>query len=115
MSAACARSKACVNEYGANSTRAMERWLGGSVLPHSAFMDGCSRHCDGGKRPLDPRHIRVDGDSPLQAFAAWRASLARRGAARRVWHQAGSYPCGSCCGALEEPVESAVAAGVWAE
>jgi len=106
MPPSCALSAPCVEAYGTNATRAMRRWLGASTVAHGAFMDGCSRHCDGGLRSVDPLRMQVDSVTPLRAFAVWRASLGRASeegvaSARRVWFQPGSYPCGACCGGAE--------------
>ena len=97
MPPSCAASTACVNSYGANSTRAMHAWLRHSPSPHAAFIDACSRHCDDGPHVVDPLAMQAGGLSPLQAFAAWHASLSNGRLAPAVWQQPGSYPCRACC------------------
>jgi hypothetical protein len=97
MSSACALSPECIEAYGRNSTSAMHTWLASSNMPHGAFMDGCSRHCDGPTANVSPLKMHVvGGTSPLQALATWYTT--RAAMARRVWQQSASFPCGACCG-----------------
>ena len=96
MNATCAQSASCVNAYGAALTATMRSaFVGSNLTTHGAFIDSCSRHCNG-KGPEAQTELAPDGLSPLEAFAAWVVATSRD--AKRLWLQPQAYPCSACCG-----------------
>lgn len=106
MNATCARSGACLEDYGARFTATLQRQLlqrlpAAAGQGHGAFLDSCSRHCDSNVEhaPLDD----ASGETPLQAFAAWYGHLAGGSGSgepspRQLYGQAPSLHCEGCCG-----------------
>jgi hypothetical protein len=73
LSRDCAASPTCVDAYAKRLSRAIhDELLEDRRTQHGAFIDTCDRHCDDGVKR--PHKVNVDGTTPLQAFALWRAS-----------------------------------------
>jgi len=80
-----------VNAYGSRLLHSISSWvLAATKLPRGAFVDACSRHCDGLPGIRTP-----NGATPVTAFADWLENKKRTNKAFVV--QPGEYPCKHCC------------------
>jgi len=91
LTAACAASRACIDAYASNLSRAIHAAIGAHHPHyhawHGAFIDTCRRHCD--ENVTLPLAVAVDGVTPLQAFGIWYHKH-RQNSTALVWEVAGS-------------------------